>query len=151
MVRDKESCHKVIKLLGGGVLGLPWDPEHDLIPFHIGINISQKKGNISEGLGPMEIKAIVNKRAHMKVWPLLLVCQSTRAVHMQVCHDSSTQGFLLQYDHYIVIRGAPAKVVSDKGSQLTSGENHVAWTMKGDPGSWAWEDIKEASAKYGTI
>ena len=37
MVRNKESCHKVIKLLGGGVLGLPWDPEHDLIPFHMGI------------------------------------------------------------------------------------------------------------------
>ena len=50
MVRDKESCHKVIKLLGGGVLGLPWDSEHDLIPFHIRINLSQKKGKIR--LGP---------------------------------------------------------------------------------------------------
>ena len=76
----------------------------------------------------MEIKAMVNKRAHMKVWPLLLVCQSTRAVHMQVCHDSSTQGFLLQYKYYIAMRGAPAKVVSNKGSKLTSGENPVAWT-----------------------
>ena len=25
-------------------------------------------------LGPMEIKAMMNRRAHMKVWPLLLVC-----------------------------------------------------------------------------
>ena len=43
--------------------------------------------------GPMAIKAMVNKRAHMKVWPLLFVCQSTGAVHVQVFHDSSTQGF----------------------------------------------------------
>ena len=50
MVRDKESCHKVIKLLEGGVLGLPWDPEHNLNPFHMGINLSQKKGKIR--LGP---------------------------------------------------------------------------------------------------
>ena len=50
MVRDKESRHEVVKLLGGGVLGLPWDPEHDLIPFHMGINLSQKKGKIR--LGP---------------------------------------------------------------------------------------------------
>ena len=45
---------------------------------------------------------------------------------MQVCHDSSIQGYLLQYDHYVAMRGAPAKVISDKGSQLTSGQNYVA-------------------------
>ena len=50
MVRDKELRPEAIKLLGGGVLGLPWDPEHDLIPFHMGINLSQKKGKIR--LGP---------------------------------------------------------------------------------------------------
>ena len=40
MVRENESRPEVIKLLGGGVLGLLWNPEHELIPFHMGINLS---------------------------------------------------------------------------------------------------------------
>ena len=44
MVKNKESRSEVIKLLGEGVLGLPWNSEHNLIPFHMEINLSQKKG-----------------------------------------------------------------------------------------------------------
>ena len=32
-------------------------------------------------MGPVEVPAMVNYRAKMKVWPLVIVCQSTGAVH----------------------------------------------------------------------
>ena len=50
MVRDGETDQRVIEMLGGGVLGLPWSPGDDVIPYHVGVNISQKKNKTK--LGP---------------------------------------------------------------------------------------------------
>ena len=83
-------------------------------------------------LGPILVKAMVNKRAYMKVWPLIFVCQATTAVHLEVAHDYGTDAFLLQFHRYAAIRDYPRKVVSDKGSQLTSADNAIAWTAKED-------------------
>ena len=93
-------------------------------------------GDLSRLHGGMTVKAMVNKRARMKVYPLILVCQATGAVHTQVAHDYSTSAFLLQWDHFVAIRGRPTKVVSDCGSQLTSSDN----TVKAD--SFDWEEVK---------
>ena len=71
------------------------------------------------------MKALVNKRAEMKVYPLLLVCQSTGAVHTQVAHAYSTSVFMIQWNHFVKVRGRPTKVVSDQGSQLTSSDNTI--------------------------
>ena len=38
-------------------------------------------------LGPNLVKAMTNKRAHLKVWPIVFVCQATGALHIQVTHD----------------------------------------------------------------
>ena len=69
------------------------------------------------------VKAMVNKRAKTEVYPLLLVCQDTGAVHTQVAYDYSTSAFLIQWDDFVAKRGRPIKVVSDRGSQLTSSGN----------------------------
>ena len=96
-------------------------------------------------MGPICVKAMVNKRALMKVYPLLLVCQATGALHTEVAHDYSTAAFLLAFDHYTSVRGYPIKVVSDKGSQLTSGGNHVAFGSEE-----TWQHVEETSARHGT-
>jgi hypothetical protein len=90
----------------------------------------------------------------MKVWPLVIVCQATGALHTAVAHDYSTDAFLLQWDHFTAIRGVPAKVGSDKGSQLTSGGNTVAWgaeDKKDKDGAKVWAEVEEKGAKFGTI
>ena len=38
-------------------------------------------------LDPTMVKVMTNKRAHMKVWPILFVCQATGALHVQVAQD----------------------------------------------------------------
>ena len=77
-------------------------------------------------LGPILVKSMVNKRAGMKVWPLLIVCQATGAVHCEVMHSYGTPAFLLQWSRFVAIRGDPAVAVSDCGSQLKSSKNVVA-------------------------
>ena len=66
------------------------------------------------------VKAMENKRAKTEVCPLLLVCQDTGAVYTQVAYNYSMSALLVQWKHFVAKRGRPTKVVSDRGSQLTS-------------------------------
>ena len=101
--------------------------------------------------GPMQVKAMVSSKAKMKVWPLLMVCQGTGAVHIQLMHTYGTEAFLLQWEQFHSIRGDPDPVVSDRGSQLTSSANYVTWTATEDPTKWGWSDIEKSTARKGTI
>ena len=92
-------------------------------------------------LGPLTVKAMVNKRSCMKVWPLLLVCQVSSAMHLEVMHNYSTVTFLLQWRRFVVIHGCPVVVVSNRGSQLTSKENEA---------NMDWKSIKESGVSSGT-
>ena len=97
-------------------------------------------------MGPVDCKSMVNSRAHMKVYPLLIVCQATGALHTEVAHKYSTSAFLLAWDHFTSRRGYPDKVFSDKGSQLTSAGNMVAFGTEE-----TWSEIEQESAKQGTV
>ena len=101
-------------------------------------------------LGPTLVKSMVNKRAKMKVWPLLIICQATGGIHMEIMSNYSTQAFLLSWRHFTALWGRPGLVVSDKGSQLTSAGNVVARGEDPHPSKWKWEEIAEAGAKVGT-
>ena len=57
-------------------------------------------------LGPTLVKAMTNKRAHLKVWPIVFVCQATGALHIQVAHDYGARAFSLQYNHFVALRDA---------------------------------------------
>ena len=101
-------------------------------------------------LGPVPVKGVVNKRAEMKVWPLLFVCQATGAMHLEVMHNCSTEALLLQWDRFVGIRGTPRKVVSDQGKQLTSSSNTATFSTKESPEAWDWKALEEVGAKAGT-
>ena len=60
-------------------------------------------------LGPVVVKAMVNKRSHMKVWPLLFMCQATGAMHLEVMHDYRTEALLLQWDCFVALRWSPIR------------------------------------------
>ena len=99
---------------------------------------------------PILVKAMVNSRANMKVWPLVIVCMNTGAVQILLMHNYGAEAFLLQWSHFTSLRGHPKTVVSDKGSQLTKSAKLVSWTDKEDPSRWDWSFIKDSTARQNT-
>ena len=143
IVKECQSCKLKRKCLVDQKMGdLP--PERWEIGSPPWINVSL------DLMGPMEVKSMVNSRAKMKVWPLLVACLSTGAVHAAVMHDYGTGAFLLQWENFTALRGCPKLVWSDRGSQLTSAGNYVTWSAREDPSTWGWDEISAQAARQGT-
>ena len=70
--------------------------------------------------GPFEIRDTVKKRCRKKVWGMIIDCLVTRAVHIDITEDYSMDGVIETLRKFIALRGCPAVIHSDKGSQLTS-------------------------------
>ena len=70
--------------------------------------------------GYQVVKGIVNKRARMKVFPLIMVCLNTSAIHIQCAVSASTEDFFIQWNQFVAIRGTPRFVYCDLGSQLVA-------------------------------
>ena len=71
--------------------------------------------------GPYTIRGEVNKRASMKVYGVLITDLLTRAVYIDIASDYSTDCFLVVFKRFTSLRGSPAVIFSDKGSQLVGG------------------------------
>ena len=99
---------------------------------------------------PILVKSMVNSRANMKAWPLVIVCLNTGAVQVLLMHNYGAEAFLLQWSHFTSLRGNPRTVVSDRGSQLTKSAKWVTWTDKEDPSHWDWDWIKDTTARLNT-
>ena len=97
-------------------------------------------------LGPITIKAMVNKRARMKVWVVIFICLNTKAVSMELAPGYSTNDFMLAYSSYVSQRGEPGFVHSDRGSQLVSAQK----LLKDDLPNFDWNTIASSSALKGT-
>ena len=68
--------------------------------------------------GPIEIRGEVNKRSRGKAFGVIFTCNITRATHVDASSDYSTDSFLSAFRRFINLRRNPAKVRSDRGSQL---------------------------------
>ena len=65
--------------------------------------------------GPLYIKV---KRDTQKIWVCLYTCLTTRAVHVELMQDMSTEQFLLGFRRFIAQHGKPNKVISDNAAQF---------------------------------
>ena len=70
--------------------------------------------------GPYEIKDTVKQRSRKKVWGLVLSCIASRAVHIDITEDYSMDSALQTLTRFMSLRGRPARIISDKGSQLVA-------------------------------
>ena len=96
--------------------------------------------------GPITVKAMVNKRARIKVWIALFLCLNTKAVNIELAPGYSTNDFLLAYSSHVSQRGDQAFVHSDRGSQLVSAQR----LLTDDLPKYDWSDIASSSALKGT-
>ncbi|XP_038055193.1 uncharacterized protein LOC119727400 [Patiria miniata] len=81
--------------------------------------------------GPYTIRGEVNKRARGKAYGVVFNCFSTRAVHVDVAVDYSTSGFLQVLRRFVSLRGYPAEMYSDGGSQLAAASRELKLAVDG--------------------
>ena len=74
---------------------------------------------------PMKVKSMTNARSTMKCWPIVICCLNTGALHIMLAEAYSTKAFLNVFDGYMAIRGQPAFIYTDSGSQLKSAKYNV--------------------------
>ena len=94
--------------------------------------------------GPYKVRGVVNSRARMKCWILVYVCCSTKAVCLLATCGYSTQSFLLRHSEFVARKGAPDKIVSDRGVQLVSAG--ILLAAKESPEKWDWNKVTRANS-----
>ncbi len=77
--------------------------------------------------GPITIKTTAE---HRKVWVALFSCFVTRAVHLEVVSDLTTEQFLNALRRFIARRGKPETLLSDNATQFKLADKTIqeAWT-----------------------
>ena len=81
--------------------------------------------------GPFEIRGETNKRSRSKGYGVLYNCLLSRAVHVDIATDYSTDTFLLAMRRFISLRGCPTKVWSDRGTQLVAANKELREIIAG--------------------
>ena len=72
--------------------------------------------------GPMPIK---ERRSEVKVYGCLFVCMSTKACHLQLVDDLSTDHFIMALKRFIARRGRPQNIYSDNGTNFVGANNEL--------------------------
>ena len=80
--------------------------------------------------GPFKVKDEVKKRTTGKAYGLIFNCLATRAVHVDVSPDYSTEKFLMVLRRFVSIRGYPSKLYSDNGAQLVAANKELKKVVK---------------------
>ena len=79
--------------------------------------------------GPFNVKISRNKTA--KHYGVLFTCLNTRAVHLEMAADCSTMEFLQVLRRFFAIRGRPAVIMSDNGSQFVGAKRELREMVNG--------------------
>ena len=81
--------------------------------------------------GPFKIKDEVKKRTTGKAYGIIFNCLASRAVHVEISPDYSTEKFLMALRRFVSIRGYPSKLYSDNGSQLVAANVELRSVIQG--------------------
>ena len=108
-------------------------------PFHF---------TVCDYFGPYKVKISRNKIA--KYYGDIFTCLNTKAVHLELAVDYSTMEFMQTLRRFFAIRGQPAMILSDKGSQLVGAERTKAVRRSLEIiRGWDVEQLKQFNAEKG--
>jgi len=87
-------------------------PAHRVIP-------SRPSSTGVDFCGPIYIRGGKRRNSkHVKAYVAIFVCMATKAVHLEVVSDMTTDAFLNAFKRFISRRGKPADVFSDNGTNF---------------------------------
>ena len=74
--------------------------------------------------GPITLRrGHTRKPTYVKAYVCVFVCLTTKAVHLELVSDLSTEAFLAALRRFVARRGCPYKILSDNGTNFV-GANH---------------------------
>lgn len=79
------------------------------------------------------------------MYGVIFNCLSTRAVHVDLAADYSTNKFLMVLRRFVSIRGYPSKLYSDNGPQLVAANEELTNIVKG----WNQEELQQFGVMEG--
>lgn len=68
--------------------------------------------------GPFYVRHGSARKTHTKVYAVIFVCMSTKAVLIELAEDLSAQAFLDVFDRFVSRRGLCKTMYSDNGTQF---------------------------------
>jgi hypothetical protein len=113
-------------------------PSERLTPFTPAFYITS-----CDYFGPYIVKVGRNKTA--KHYGVLFTCLNTRAVHLELAVDCSAMEFIQVLRRFFAIRGQPAKMLSDNGTQMVGAERELQVMIDG----WKTTELQEYCAEKG--
>lgn len=76
--------------------------------------------------GPMTLRATVGRgERRYKAYVVLFVCLSTKAVHIELVHDLTTDAFMAAFRRFVSRRGLCTDVFSDNGTNFVGCNNQL--------------------------
>lgn len=75
--------------------------------------------------GPLMIRSSIPK-----VWMALFTCYITRAIHLEVVPDQSTQAFIRCLKRFVARRGIPRRFISDNGKTFKATAKYLDSVFK---------------------
>ncbi|XP_058809532.1 uncharacterized protein LOC131674709 [Phymastichus coffea] len=76
--------------------------------------------------GPILIKEKKDRnRSFIKAYGCVFVCMASKAVHIELASDLSTEAFLACFDRFMSIRGIPERIYSDNGTNFVGANNEL--------------------------
>ncbi|XP_058808422.1 uncharacterized protein LOC131674012 [Phymastichus coffea] len=76
--------------------------------------------------GPMLIKEKKNRnKSFLKVYGSVFICLASKAVHIELVSDLSTEGFLIAFRRFVSRRGIPSNVYSDNGTNFVGADRQL--------------------------
>ena len=94
--------------------------------------------------GPFEVK--VKRKTIKEAWCCIFTCMTSRAVHLELCTDKSTDTFLMAFRRFVCLRGHPKLVWSDRGTNFVGSQRYLHEMMQ----EWDIPKIKSNFAEFGT-
>ena len=81
--------------------------------------------------GPFKLKmGYVRKPCILEAYACIFLCFTTRAVHLEVVSDQTTEAFLAALKRFISRRGCPSLIQSDNGSNFQGARNDLIKLQK---------------------
>ena len=97
--------------------------------------------------GPFQVKGEVQRRVRRKCWGVIFTCDSSRAVHVDIAQDCTTDAFLQVVRRFASIRGWPKKIHSDNAPTLVGADNELKRIVAG----LDWKLLETYGHKFGMV